>query len=164
MEQIVIRNMQHEDVNAVVNVYAEVFDGTYVGFGELSAGMGKAPGVPCNQAPDIFRDELHDLLRDTTSNGLFVASVGDQVIGFAVVVLHDKDVGLECWLNDLGVSLKWQKHGIGQKLIEKVFDWALQEKGANYCLLESGVKNKTAHKLFERMGFQPLSTVFWKGQ
>jgi ribosomal protein S18 acetylase RimI-like enzyme len=163
MEQIVIRNMQYEDVNAVVDVYAEIFDGTYVGFGEISVGMGKAPGVSCEQAPDIFRDELHDLLRNTTSNGLFVASSGSKVIGFAVVVLQPKDIGLECWLNDLGVSLNWQKQGVGQKLMEKVFDWAFQEKGAKYCLLESGVKNKAAHKLFERMGFQPLSTVFWKG-
>jgi ribosomal protein S18 acetylase RimI-like enzyme len=162
MEQIVIREMQHEDINTVVDIYAEVFDGTYVGFGELSAGMGTAPGVSCEQAPDIFREELKDLLCDTSTNGLFVASCNSEVIGFAIVVLKRDAVNPECWLNDLGVSLNWQKHGVGRKLVEKVFEWAFQEKKAKYCLLESGVKNENAHKLFERMGFKPLSKVFWK--
>ncbi|OUL36189.1 hypothetical protein BV372_08255 [Nostoc sp. T09] len=163
MEQIVIREMQHEDINAVVDIYAEVFDGTYVGFGELSAGMGTAPGVSCEQAPEIFREELKDLLCDTSTNGLFVASCGSKVVGFAVVVLHRNNVNLECWLNDLGVSLNWQRHGVGRNLVERVLAWGIEEKGAKCCLLESGVKNETAHKLFKYMGFQPLSTVFWKG-
>jgi ribosomal protein S18 acetylase RimI-like enzyme len=163
MEQIVVREMKREDIDAVVKIYSEVFDGTYVGFGELAAGMGTSPGKSSEQAPDIFYEELEDLLLDPSKNGLFVASCGSEIVGFAVAVLKPIDVGLECWLNDLGVSLSSQGQGVGRKLVEKVFDWAFQEKGVKYCLLESGVKNETAHKLFKRMGFQPISTVFWKG-
>ena len=163
MEQVVIRAMQPEDVEAVIKIYSEVFDGTYVGFGELGAGMGSAPGISCEAAPDLFQEELNDLLKDSSSNGLFIASFEQNVVGFAVAVLKANEVGMECWLNDLGVSPSFQGKGAGRKLVDRVFAWAFQEKGAKYCLLESGVKNETAHQLFERMGFHPISTVFWKG-
>jgi GNAT superfamily N-acetyltransferase len=56
---------------------------------------------------------------------------------------------------------KWQGNGIGKVLIEQVFDWGKQGK-AKYFLLESGLKNESAHHLFEHLGFQPLAVVFWR--
>ena len=162
MERIVVQPMRPEDVDAVVKIYREVFDGIYVGFGELAAGMGIAPGVPSENAPTLFREELNGLLIADLSNGLFVACQGNTIVGFAVAVLHQTSGGLECWLNDLGVSRDWQRQGVGRMLVERAFTWAIQEKGARYCLLESGVRNEAAHSFFEEMGFQPLSTVFWK--
>lgn len=161
MHEIVIRQMQYEDVDAVVEIYDEVFDGTYIGFGELAVGMGISPGVPSKEAPEIFRTELNDLLCDTSINGLFVACNGNHVIGFAVAVLHPSSVGRECWLNDLGVSHTWRRHRVGCRLVERILAWAFKEKNAGYCLLESGVKNENAHKLFGHLGFRPLSTVFY---
>lgn len=162
MELIVVQPMCPEDVDTVVKIYREVFDGIYIGFGELAAGMGIAPGVPSEKAPDLFREELKSLLTDDLSNGLFVACQRNTVVGFAVAVLHQSSGGLECWLNDLGVSRNWQRQGIGRMLVERAFTWGIQEKGARYCLLESGIRNEAAHKLFEEMGFRPFSTVFWK--
>jgi GNAT superfamily N-acetyltransferase len=165
MKQVLVREMKSKDIDAVINIYTEVFDEAYVGFGELSLGMGIAPGIPSEAAPSLFREELHSLLCNPSSNGLFVAIHEVEVIGFAVAALHSNDngAGLECWLNDIGVSQSCQGFGVGKKLVDKVFTWAFQEKGASYCLLESGIKNETAHKFFEHMEFQPISVVFWKG-
>lgn len=166
MNQLIeIRAMQVGDVNAVTHIYAEVFDGKYVGFGELSAGMAEAPANPSREAVNLFQIEISERLKNDLHNGLFVAAIENNVVGFAIAVLSERegDNGLECWLNDLGVSQQWQRHGIGRLLVQHVLDWALRERGAKYCLLESGFQNEAAHHFFEHLGFSSLSVVFWKG-
>jgi GNAT superfamily N-acetyltransferase len=159
MEQsIKIRKMKLTDLESVARVYNEVFDSTYISFGELSAGLAVAPGMQSEQAAILFKEELAELLHKSSS-GLFVAIDKDIVVGFAIASLRAAEAGhLECWLDDLGVSQNHRGRKIGRNLIENVLNWGNQE-GVKYFLLESGLHNK-AHRLFVSMGFQPLSVVF----
>lgn len=149
------------DIDVVSSIYAEVLDPTYISYSELGEGKAEAFGKLSENAPAIFREQLVKL-QDSDRHGFFVASVNDDVIGFALASLHQVEAGhLECWLDDIGVSPEWQRRGIARAMIAHVFEWGALA-GAKYYLLESGVQNEGAHHLFESLGFQPLSTVFWR--
>jgi ribosomal protein S18 acetylase RimI-like enzyme len=162
MEQIImIRMMVAADVDVVTSIYAEVLDPSYISFSELAEGKAEAFGQLSEQAALIFRAQLISLL-SSPHHGFFVATLADDIVGFALASLHRAGAGhIECWLDDIGVSHKSQRRGIAQALVERVFDWGTKGN-AKYFLLESGVENEAAHCLFERLGFRPLSTVFWR--
>jgi ribosomal protein S18 acetylase RimI-like enzyme len=159
-QQATIRRMVVADIDAVTKVYAEVLEPSYISFSELGEGKAEDFSKLSPRAPIIFREQLVDLLH-SAQHGFFVAAIDDEVVGFALASVQTTEGGhTECWLDDLGVSHKWRRHGIAKELVSQVFAWGA-EANATYYLLESGVRNESAHHLFESLGFQPLSTVFW---
>lgn len=160
-QQAAIRRMLAADIEAVVRVYAEVVDSSYISFSELGEGKAETVSQLSARAPAIFREQLVHLA-DSAQHGFFVATVDHEVVGFALASLHVAEAGhTECWLDDLGVSHKWRGQGIAKDLAAEIFAWGEQENAA-YYLLESGVRNESAHHFFEGLGFQPLSMVFWR--
>jgi ribosomal protein S18 acetylase RimI-like enzyme len=162
MGQVVtIRAMTSADIDVVTAIYAEVLDPSYISFSELNEGKAESFGKLADRAAAIFREQLVSLL-PSSQHGFFVATADDAIVGFALASLHRAEAGhIECWLDDIGVSHRWQRRGIAQALVGQVFEWGAKGN-AQYFLLESGVENESAHRLFERLGFQPLSTVFWR--
>jgi GNAT superfamily N-acetyltransferase len=149
------------DIDAVTSVYAEVLDPSYISFSELGEGKAKDSSTLSPHAPSIFREQLAHLLH-SSQHGFFVATVNNELVGFALASLHKAEAGhMECWLDDLGIRRNWRGQGIAKTLVSQVFNWGAEER-VSYYLLESGVRNESAHHLFETLGFQPLSTVFWR--
>ncbi|MBD2513165.1 GNAT family N-acetyltransferase [Nostoc muscorum FACHB-395] len=161
MEQVIIREMISTDLNAVTRIYEEVFNPTYISFSELAEGKAVGFALPSPEAGTIFRKQLIGRLY-TSSSGLFVACSENNIVGFALASLHTTEAGhIECWLDDIGVSHIYRCQGIAKMLAKQVQDWGNQN-GAKYYLLESGIQNETAHRLFEQLGFHPLAIVFCK--
>lgn len=162
MQQHAIRRMVSADIDAVTSVYAEVLDPSYISFSELNEGKAEDFSRLSSRAPIIFREQLAHLF-DKPQHGFFVATINDELVGFALASLHKAEAGhTECWLDDLGVSHKWRRSGMAKALVSEVFNWGAEGQ-ASYYLVESGVRNESAHHLFESLGFQPLATVFWRG-
>lgn len=160
-QAIAVKKMSAAEIEPVTSIYTEILHPSYISFSELAEGKAEGLGKLSGRATDIFREQLVALL-DSDSHGFFVATVTDNIVGFALASLHQTEAGhIECWLDDIGVRHKWQKNGIGKALVEQVLDWGRQ-RNARYFLLESGLKNESAHHLFEHLGFQPLSIVFWR--
>jgi len=161
-QQAIIRRMVVADIDAVVRVYADVVDSSYISFSELSEGKAEAVSKLSSSAPAIFREQVTSLLH-SPQHGFFVATVDNELVGFALASLRRAEAGhTECWLDDLGVSHQWRRQGIAKALTSQVFNWGAKENAA-YYLLESGVRKESAHHFFESLGFQPLSIVFWRG-
>jgi ribosomal protein S18 acetylase RimI-like enzyme len=161
MKQAIIREMISTDLDAVTRIYEDVFNPTYISFSELAEGKAVAPSHPSPEAATIFRKQLIGRL-NSSSSGLFVASFEGNIVGFAFASLRNTEAGhIECWLDDIGVSHNHRGQGIGEMLVKQIQDWGNQQ-GAKYYLLESGVQNEFAHRLFERLGFHPLAIVFCK--
>lgn len=155
-----INKMSAAEIEAVTKIYAEILHPDYISFSELAEGKAEGVGRLSNQAANIFQEQLVALL-DSQRHGFFVATVDNNIVGFALASLHQTEAGhIECWLDDIGVMLVWQKNGIGKALVEHVLEWG-KEGNAKYILLESGLENEQAHHLFEHLGFRPLSIVFW---
>jgi len=161
MQKPTIRRMAGADVDAVAEIYAGVLHPGYVSFSELNEGKAGDAGLS-PEAPAIFRRQVAELVQ-SAEHGFFVAEAADKVIGFALASLRRAEAGhAECWLDDLGVAPEWRGRGVAKDLVARVLEWG-GEGNASYYLLESGVKNESAHHLFEALGFKPLSTVFWRG-
>lgn len=160
-QDLVIRNMGAEDIDAVAKIYEEVLEPSYISYSELGEGKAKALGELSENAVTIFRGQLQSLM-NSTRHGFFVASINRSIVGFAFASLHKADAGhTECWLDDICVSCGWQHQNIGRTLVTKVLEYGI-EHDAMYYLLESGIHNASAHHLFESLGFQPLSMVYWR--
>ena len=160
-QDVIIRNMIAEDIDAVAQIYEEVLEPSYISYSELGEGKAKALGELSENAVAIFRGQLQSLL-NSTRHAFFVASINRSVVGFACASLHEAQAGhTECWLDDICVSHQWQHQHIGRSLVSKVIEYGIEHNVMHY-LLESGVHNASAHHLFESLGFQPLAIVYWR--
>ena len=159
-QPVSIRKMTASDIETVTHIYEERLHPDYISFSELADGKAERPGQLSNQAAAIFRRQLTAVI-ESERCGFFVAMMNDHVVGFALASLRKAQAGHEeCWLDDIAVKSSWTKHGVGTALVQWVIDWGRQ-RHARHILLESGQNNTSAHHLFEHLGFQPLSTVFW---
>jgi GNAT superfamily N-acetyltransferase len=165
MEQytIEVREMKLDDVDMVVKIYSEIYNASYVSFGELAAGLADSPASPTENASNLFQEEIVNLITSSdTGTRQIVATVDNDIAGFALASLENTIAGhLECWLNDMGVLPDYQGKRIGKKLVEDVIAWG-SKGNAKYFLLESGLDNENAHHFFEGVGFHPMSIVFYR--
>lgn len=160
-DETTVRKMRAEDVDIVTDIYIEVLTPEYISFTELADGTAESPERVSERAPSIFRAQLLAKLQ-SSKHALFIAIV-DHAVGFAVAELrHTEEGHTECWLEDLGVLHQWRQHGIGRQLVRQVLEWGMHHQ-TKYFLLESGVDNEAAHRLFAHLGFRSLSKVFWRG-
>jgi len=84
-------------------------------------------------------------------DGVFVAEIDGQVVGFAMVMYR-------AWLNIayldyIQVKTEWMNKGAGHRLIEKCINWAAA-KGARILYTETGRNNDTAITFYQAHGFQ----------
>lgn len=91
-------------------------------------------------------DNSHVALWATTTRDSRFARKG-QVVGFARAT-SDGTFNATIW--DVAVSPAWQRHGIGQGLMERIVDRILDEDICNVGLYSEG----KVVKLYERLGFR----------
>jgi [ribosomal protein S18]-alanine N-acetyltransferase len=89
-------------------------------------------------------------LSQSSSRAYFVARSDGEVIGYAGLMLA---VG-EAHVTTIGVTERWQRHGIGRLLLLKLAHTAI-ERGAEDLTLEVRVSNKGAQRLYHSFGFAP---------
>lgn len=121
-----IRRMQDSDLDMVMEIERESFS------------------TPWN------RGTFRGLLQRSDAS-LWVAQVGEHVVGYAVVWYLFR----EAELGNLAVAPGWRRRGLGTQLL----DWTLQkarERGTERIFLEVRVGNRTAQQLYERYGFSQV--------
>src|SRR5690349_10051766 len=114
MEQTIrIKKMSATEIEAVTNIYAEILHPSYISFSELAEGKAEGFGKLSEDAADIFRKQLVELV-DSDTHSFFVATADDDIVGFVLASLHHTEAGhIECWLDDIGVRHAWRGNGIG---------------------------------------------------
>lgn len=94
--------------------------------------------------------------------GLFVAEVGDKLVGFAHAVIRDTPAipvfvpRRYAIVDSIGVKSEFQRHGIGQRLMDAIHEWAIAN-GATAIELNVYEFNKTAIAFYERLGYDTVS-------
>ena len=158
--EIRIDNLALSDLDAVVRIYSEVIGLSYVAYGELTEGFATPRGFS-KQAPKLFAKEVRASIKSSVWC-VYVARYKDRLVGFVYVELKKSPAGhRECWILDLGVSKKFRRMGIAQRLLAAAYKFGRVRK-VKYFFLESGEGNTRAHRLFEKEGFSPLATIFVK--
>lgn len=93
----------------------------------------------------------------------FVALFENKVVGFITVVqtmAMEHEIGY-LKINGLAVQEKFQRKGIGTKLLKHAENYAL-ENGISRLILNSGFQRTNAHAFYESKGFDKLSYCFTK--
>ncbi len=86
---------------------------------------------------------------------IFLAMDGNSALGFVQMYPSFSSVHMrELWiLNDLFVAPEARKMGVGEALMERARQFAI-ETGAKGLMLETAVDNFSAQRLYERMGYE----------
>jgi ribosomal-protein-alanine N-acetyltransferase len=95
----------------------------------------------------LFLSEL--ALRGTRS--YFVARVGREVAGYGGLLLSGEDGHI----TTIAVDPRWQRHGIGTRLMLALTREAIR-RDARHLTLEVRLSNRGAQLLYQRFGFVPV--------
>ncbi|MDH3611112.1 MAG: GNAT family N-acetyltransferase [Nitrosopumilus sp.] len=110
---------------------------------------------------EVFRNLVKKQISDSR-NSILVAENDDvNVVGMLSIIflprLNRND--LELYVPEIIVSEKYQKKGIGTKLMEACIDLA-KENQCHSIRLESGTFRKEAHQFYKNFGFESNSLSF----
>jgi ribosomal protein S18 acetylase RimI-like enzyme len=93
------------------------------------------------------------MLQDT-SREIYVGLIGEQVVGFIILVMHGPFRG---YIQTVGVMPKWRNRGIGTNLIEFAERRILREAPNVFMCVSSF--NEQAHKLYARLGYKMVGEL-----
>ena len=95
---------------------------------------------------------------------IFVAETNEDVIvGMVSIMMLPRlnQINFETYITELIVLKKYQRCGIGEKLIGSCIEFGKQ-KGSHRIRLESGNQRKEAHEFYKKLGFEQPSLSFTK--
>lgn len=144
MENIVIRNIKKEDIEAVVDIQISGWKTAYKGI------------VDDNTLNRMNRDEKIEIRKkDYNKNGFIVAELNKEVVGFCRYIDTNnftKDVpDIDCELLSIYVKTELKFKGIGTKLFKSVvneFKNKNKKKMIIWCLKD----NELSKKFYTKMG------------
>ncbi|MCT8137989.1 GNAT family N-acetyltransferase [Anaerobacillus sp. CMMVII] len=92
---------------------------------------------------------------------IFVVKKEEEYVGFAQLYPTFSSISMKrAWiLNDLYVDVEARKHGVGEMLLSKAKDLAI-ETGAKSISLSTALNNHSAQRLYERNGYIQDSLFF----
>jgi GNAT superfamily N-acetyltransferase len=116
------------------------------------------------QIPDL--DGAREFIRQRLTNGdshIILGSEGSQAAGFTQLYPIFTSVGMRrTWLlNDLFVHSAHRKKGVGEQLLEAAQEHA-RNTGSKWLMLETGMENIPAQRLYEKMGWKPSNGKFYQ--
>jgi ribosomal protein S18 acetylase RimI-like enzyme len=150
--EVSIRKATAEDYNPL----CELFDGVDVLHRGNLPHLFQKPNGPVRE-----QDYYAGLIADENV-GLFVAEIGEKLVGFVHAVIRDAPAipvfvpRRYAIVDSIGVKLGFQNHGMGRMLMDTVHEWAMA-KGATSIELNVYEFNKTAIAFYERLGYETLS-------
>jgi ribosomal protein S18 acetylase RimI-like enzyme len=104
---------------------------------------------------NAVEEMMSDALKEQP-DGVFVAEINGEVLGFAIVIYRD-------WFNIayldyIQVKMEWIGKGVGHKLIQKCIKW-VEEKGARILYTETEKNNERANKFYQKHGFKITGSI-----
>ena len=120
------------------------------------------PGIFQNpKGPVREKDYYRGIITDENI-ALFVAEMDKMIIGFIHAIVRDTPTipifvpRRYAIIDNIAVKSEFQKHGIGQRLMNTIHEWAIA-KGATTMELNVYEFNKTAIAFYQKFGYEILS-------
>ena len=112
---------------------------------------------------EVFRKLVKKYLKDSDKQILIAVRNEIEIVGMvSVVFLHRLNhINFEMYIPELIVHERYQKKGIGKKLINSCIVLA-KEKKCHRMRLESGNQRKESHKFYTNLGFEQSALSFTK--
>ncbi|MFL2932428.1 MAG: ribosomal protein S18-alanine N-acetyltransferase [bacterium] len=134
ISDLIVRNMEEEDINSVVNIEREVY--------------------PFPWSGEILKELFYFGLKNEVNHSTVIISGNKNPIvhgySFWQMIID------ECYILNFAISAKFQGKGLGSFFLEKILEEA-QLIGAQRATLEVRIGNKTAIGLYEKFGFSVIA-------
>ncbi len=118
-------------------------------------------------APDVFDEEITDEALDTylhaSGHALWVAMIGDRVVGQIRGILHyQPDAPTQLYIDNLGVSPSYQRRGIATQLIHAILAWG-RGGGCTNLWVATEMDNYPARELYATLALEMRTLVWYSG-
>lgn len=150
----VIRKASTDDVRQIVELWKELMD-----FNKERDRLFSRSAT----ADKTFADFIKGHISSDTSR-VFVAEVGNEIIGYCLAVLERYPPVLEIQeyglVQNLVVTKKYRRRDVGRRLFEEAKSF-FKEEGLQRIEARAAIHNKLSTGFWAKMGFRPyLETVF----
>ena len=140
-----IRDYHPDDLPTLKRIMVEAFDGV-----SIDQGMQKEFGE-INGHDWQWRKARHlDIDADRKPDGIFVAEIEGQVVGF-ISTWHDDEAGIG-HIPNISLVPECRGKGIGRQLIEYALD-QFREHGLTHAKIETLEQNAIGNHLYQDVGF-----------
>jgi ribosomal protein S18 acetylase RimI-like enzyme len=113
-----------------------------------------------SSAPAPSADELGEMVA-APGTTLFVARLGDAVVGALTLVVFRIPTAVRAWIEDVVVDEAARGHGVGEALNRAALDKAAS-LGAKTVDLTSRPSREAANRLYRRIGFEARETNVYR--
>lgn len=127
---------------------------------ELAAGLSTLLPQLLGHDFMVTVDRLNAVLAQPGVN-LFVAMLGDKVVGTAQLSLYELTFTSMAWVDGVVVDANERGKGIAGKLMQALMDTA-RERGLSELRLTSNPKREAANHLYKKLGFEQYETNYYR--
>jgi ribosomal protein S18 acetylase RimI-like enzyme len=127
---------------------------------ELVAAFARLIPQLSSSSPPPTAAELCDIVA-AADTALFVARLGDRVVGSLTVAFYRIPTGLKAWIEDVVVDEDARGSGIGEALSRAAIGEA-RRRGAKNVSLTSRPSREAANRLYRGIGFEQYETNLYR--
>jgi GNAT superfamily N-acetyltransferase len=160
---------RNSDAHELAKLFSQNLSAEYISHGELQGRRALTLGHWTPNIQSVLLHELKERLNEPLKQfpagrdwrGVLQARSGDVLVGLALVTQSHKSVTPFGTIEDLVVDRAHRRNGYGRLFIEWIIS-EFSQAGIHRTFLESGYENKSAHRLFESLGFKRVSVVMMR--
>jgi ribosomal protein S18 acetylase RimI-like enzyme len=112
-------------------------------------------------APALSRQALDEIVSSPATALLVARDEAGTIVGSLTLVLFRIPTGVRAWIEDVVVDESARGRGIGEALTMRAIAIAT-ERGARSVDLSSRPEREAANRLYQRLGFQPRDSRFFR--
>lgn len=127
---------------------------------DLVAAFGRLIPQLSSSSPPPSAEALGEIV-DNPNSVLFLARVGDQVVGCLTLAFYRIPTGQKAWIEDVVVDEAGRGRGVGEALNQAAIAEA-RRRGAKDVSLTSRPSREAANRLYQRIGFEPRTTNVYR--
>ena len=153
-----------KDTNALCDLFLKTLreHKSYISHGEMQMGVALSNDEISDDAEKKWTYYIRKKINNrSTKYPSVVLKYLDEgkIVAFGVFEVSadgDKPFGI---IGDMVVLRKYRGSGLGKKLLDEGLQW-FAAMGIDDIYLESGLHNESAHRFFEKNGFERVSYIF----
>lgn len=150
IEEVIVRRARREDLRTIRRIWTDLMKlhGDIHDYYQIS-----------NDGGEVWEEYVERYIRDDGAR-MFVAEADERVVAFVLAYIIRRysfyEVPRLGVISDIAVDQKYQRQGIGQRLVKQAQDW-FKSSGLDRTTVNMVPDNPKAKGFWEAMGFSVLA-------
>jgi GNAT superfamily N-acetyltransferase len=155
---VTIKKGKIKNIKKYLSIFNECKHDGYISHGEVLCGRATHD---LKWADNIMTQMKREFMYYISSRNCDILEIffSGELTGFAIIEFNKKVKAAV--LSDIMIKKDCQGKGIGKEALHNIEEY-LRNKHISMLLLESGIKNESAHYFFEKNGYNKISVEFYK--